>query len=106
MKEMKVEDRHYSMRIQYSDATQGYVVKVPELPGCQAEGHTYEEAAENALVAIEKWIEAAQKAGEPVPPPSFMTYEDTDFSFFDDIDDSDYDDEADEDTSSEAKKDA
>ena len=45
----------------------GYTVRVPALPGCITEGRTREEALENAREAIIGFIEALQKAGEPVP---------------------------------------
>ncbi len=60
---------HYSMVIQWDDQDRIYIVSVPELPGCRTHGKSYEEAIKNALEVIELWIEAAQKSGEPVPPP-------------------------------------
>jgi predicted RNase H-like HicB family nuclease len=60
---------HYSMVIQWDSRDNIYVVTVPELPGCKTHGRTYTEAVKNALEVIELWIEDAQKAGEPVPPP-------------------------------------
>ena len=61
--------KHYSMIIQWDARDNIYVVSVPELPGCRTHGKTYEEAIKNALEVIELWIEDAQKAGEPIPPP-------------------------------------
>ncbi|MBA2679640.1 MAG: type II toxin-antitoxin system HicB family antitoxin [Ktedonobacteraceae bacterium] len=49
-----------------------YVVTVPELYRCRTHEDTCEETIENALELIEMWIEDAQKAGEPVPPPMFV----------------------------------
>ncbi|GAC1350503.1 MAG: type II toxin-antitoxin system HicB family antitoxin [Ktedonobacteraceae bacterium] len=60
---------HYSMIIQWDEHDKIYIISVPELPGCKTHGRTYEEAIKNALEVIELWIEDAQKAGEPVPPP-------------------------------------
>ncbi len=60
---------HYSMVIQWDLRDNIYVVTVPELPGCKTHGKTYEEAIKNAHEVINLWIEDAQKAGEPVPPP-------------------------------------
>ena len=57
------------MNIQWSDEDDAYIVTVPELPGCKTHGRTYEEAVHNALEVIDLWIEAAQKVGEPIPPP-------------------------------------
>lgn len=45
----------------------GYWVEVPALPGCFSQGKTYDEAVANAQEAIEAFIEALAKAGEPIP---------------------------------------
>ena len=62
---------HYSMLIQWDPRDDIYVVTIPELPGCRTHGETYEEAIKNAIEVIELWIEDAQKAGEPIPQPTF-----------------------------------
>ena len=38
----------YEMIIYWSDEDNAYIVEVPELPGCMADGKTYEEAVKNA----------------------------------------------------------
>ena len=43
--------------------------EVPELPGCMADGATYEEAVVNAQVIIGEWIETARELGRPIPEP-------------------------------------
>ena len=45
----------------------GYVVTVPALAGCVTEGDTYDQAIANAHEAIEGFVEALVKAGQPVP---------------------------------------
>jgi predicted RNase H-like HicB family nuclease len=57
------------MVIQWDLRDNIYVVTVPELQGCRTHGRTYAEAIKNALEVIELWIEDAQEAGEPIPPP-------------------------------------
>ncbi|WP_223258493.1 type II toxin-antitoxin system HicB family antitoxin [Thermogemmatispora tikiterensis] len=57
------------MYIQWSAEDQAYVVTVPELPGCQTHGSTYEEAIRRGQEAIESWISAALAMREPLPPP-------------------------------------
>ena len=47
----------YTMSIEWSQEDQCYLVTVPELPGCMADGKTREEAEENAKVIIEEWLE-------------------------------------------------
>jgi predicted RNase H-like HicB family nuclease len=59
----------YELIIFWSEEDGRYVVEVPELAGCMADGETYEEAIENAKVVISEWIETAQKLGREVPEP-------------------------------------
>ena len=59
----------YELIIYWSDDDQSFVVEVPELPGCMADGETYEEAVENAQQIIEEWIETARELGRPIPEP-------------------------------------
>ena len=62
-------DPRYEMIIYWSDDDEAFVVEVPELPGCAADGTTYEEAVANAKVIITEWIETAQELGRPIPEP-------------------------------------
>ena len=48
---------------------EAFVAEVPELPGCMADGSTYEEALNNARVVIDEWIETARSLGREVPQP-------------------------------------
>jgi predicted RNase H-like HicB family nuclease len=48
----------------------GYLATVPDLPGCQSDGETPEEAVVNVQDAIRCWIEASRKHGLPVPEPT------------------------------------
>ena len=59
----------YELIIYWSDQDQSFVVEVPELPGCMADGETYEQAAINAKQVIEEWIETARELGRPIPEP-------------------------------------
>jgi predicted RNase H-like HicB family nuclease len=59
----------YEMIIYWSREDDAFVVEVPELPGCMADGHTYEEAVVNAQRVIAEWIETARSLGRPVPEP-------------------------------------
>lgn len=59
----------YEMIIYWSDEDQSFVVEVPELPGCMADGETYEDAVVNAKQVIEEWIETAHNLGRPIPEP-------------------------------------
>lgn len=59
----------YSMLMSWSEEDQAYIVSVPELPGCMADGKTPEEAVKNAQIIIEEWIECALEDGDPIPEP-------------------------------------
>jgi predicted RNase H-like HicB family nuclease len=59
----------YELIIYWSEADQAFIVEVPELPGCAADGSTYQEAVQNAEVIIREWIETAQELGRPIPKP-------------------------------------
>jgi predicted RNase H-like HicB family nuclease len=57
------------MIIYWSDEDGAFLVDVPELPGCMADGATYEEAVAHAKLIIAEWIETAQELGRSVPEP-------------------------------------
>lgn len=59
----------YEMIIYWSDEDHAYIVEVPELYGCMADGQTYEEAVKNAEKIIKEWIEVAKEQGRPIPQP-------------------------------------
>jgi predicted RNase H-like HicB family nuclease len=59
----------YELIVYWSDADDAFVVEVPELPGCMADGPTYAEAVAAAEVVIREWIEAARELGRPIPEP-------------------------------------
>ena len=59
----------YEVIIYWSKEDNTFVVEVPELPGCMADGKTYEEAIKNALIVIREWIETARELGREIPEP-------------------------------------
>ncbi|MCA9412636.1 MAG: type II toxin-antitoxin system HicB family antitoxin [Candidatus Omnitrophica bacterium] len=59
----------YELIIYWSEEDQSYVVEAPELPGCMADGASYEEAVANARTVIEEWIETARELNRPIPEP-------------------------------------
>jgi predicted RNase H-like HicB family nuclease len=62
-------DVRYEIIIYWSDDDNAFVAEVPELPGCMADGKTYEEALSNARQVVQEWIETAKELGRPVPQP-------------------------------------
>ena len=59
----------YELVIFWSREDGRYIVEVPELSGCMADGKTYEEAIKNADVIISEWIETARGLGREIPEP-------------------------------------
>ena len=59
----------YELIIYWSKDDNSFVVEVPELPGCMADGQSYAEAVKNAEEIIEEWIETTRKLGRPIPEP-------------------------------------
>ena len=59
----------YELIIYWSDEDQSFIAEVPELPGCAADGETYQEAVQNVEVIIQEWIETAQSLDRPIPQP-------------------------------------
>ena len=59
----------YEVIIYWSDADEAFIAEVPELPGCAADGETYQSALANAEVVMHEWIETAKGLGRPIPQP-------------------------------------
>ena len=59
----------YELIIYWSKDDNSFVVEVPELAGCMADGQTYAEAVKNAEEIIDEWIKNAQTR----PPNSRTT---------------------------------
>jgi predicted RNase H-like HicB family nuclease len=59
----------YEMIVYWSEEDNAYIVEVPELPGCMADGQTYQEAITNAEVVIQEWLQTAQVLGRSIPVP-------------------------------------
>lgn len=62
-------DPRYEVIIYWSDEDNAFIAEVPELPGCMADGPTYEGAVAAVQVVIREWIEMAQEMGRQVPEP-------------------------------------
>jgi len=59
----------YEVILYWSAKDQAYIAEVPELPGCMADGATYQEALANVEVIIDEWIETARELGRAIPQP-------------------------------------
>lgn len=59
----------YERIIYWSKEDEAFIVLVPELPGCMADGRTVQEAISNAETVIQEWLEINTERGLPVPEP-------------------------------------
>lgn len=59
----------YERIIYWSNDDNAFIVEVPELPGCMADGKTVEEAIKNTEIIIKEWIEVAIERGMTIPEP-------------------------------------
>lgn len=59
----------YEIIIYWSSEDEAFIAEVPELPGCMADGASYQKALGNAVVIIQEWIETAKEIGRAIPEP-------------------------------------
>ncbi|MCC6093918.1 MAG: type II toxin-antitoxin system HicB family antitoxin [Eubacterium sp.] len=59
----------YERIVYWSQDDQKWLVDVPELPGCMADGDTAEEALRNVEAIINEWIDTAKALGRTIPEP-------------------------------------
>lgn len=59
----------YEIIIYWSNEDRAFIAEVPELPGCMADGETYQKALSNVEVIIQEWIETAKELNRPIPQP-------------------------------------
>ncbi|GGA23578.1 type II toxin-antitoxin system HicB family antitoxin [Okeania sp. KiyG1] len=60
---------HYEIILYWSQEDQAFIAEVPELPGCIADGQTYQSALQNVEIIMQEWIETAQELGREIPTP-------------------------------------
>ena len=61
----------YHINVFYSKQDDGFIADVPDLPGCTAFGKTPQEAMQEIVAAMERWLEAAREEGEKIPEPQY-----------------------------------
>ena len=59
----------YEVVIYWSEEDGAFLAEAPELPGCMADGETYQDAINNLETIIREWIETAKELGRPIPEP-------------------------------------
>lgn len=60
---------HYEVILYWSEPDQAFIAEVPELPGCTADGPTYDEAVQAAQRVMQEWITTARELGREIPTP-------------------------------------
>ncbi len=64
---------HYEIIIYWSQEDQAFIAEVPELPGCIADGETYQSALQNVEIIMQEWMETAQELGREIPTPKIRS---------------------------------
>lgn len=59
----------YEIIMYWSQKDQAFIAEVPELPGCAADGSTYQQALANVEIVIQEWLETAKDLGRSIPEP-------------------------------------
>ena len=59
----------YEIIIYWSRSDESFIAEIPELPGCMADGQSYQEALQNAEIIINEWLETARELGRMIPEP-------------------------------------
>ena len=59
----------YEIILYWSPDDEAFLAEVPELPGCMADGATYQQALEHAEQIMQEWLDTARELGRPIPEP-------------------------------------
>ena len=59
----------YEIILYWSAEDDAFLAEVPELPGCMADGGTYQHALQHVEQIMQEWLETAQELGRPIPEP-------------------------------------
>jgi predicted RNase H-like HicB family nuclease len=61
----------YHINVFWSDDDGCWIADVPDLEFCTAHGSSPAEAVKQVEVAMAAWLDAARKAGNPIPEPRY-----------------------------------
>lgn len=59
----------YDIILYFSKEDKSFIAEVPELPGCMADGTSYQDALANAELVIQEWIYTVKELGREIPQP-------------------------------------
>lgn len=62
-------ENKYEIILYWSKDDNAVIAEVPELPGCMADGGSYDDALKNVQVVINEWIKTAKSLGRAIPEP-------------------------------------
>ena len=57
----------YDIILYWSEEDEAFIAEVPDLPGCAADGPTYEAALSAVQVAMNAWLKTRKEMGRPIP---------------------------------------
>ena len=64
----------YEIIMYWSEEDEAFIAEVPDLPGCVADGQTYEETLAETEIIMDEWVETAELLGRQIPQPSEHRY--------------------------------
>jgi predicted RNase H-like HicB family nuclease len=59
----------YQVIIYWSAEDDSFIAEVPELPGCAADGNTYQQALANVKIIVREWIAIAKESNRSISAP-------------------------------------
>jgi predicted RNase H-like HicB family nuclease len=69
-----MDNLRYEILVYWSNEDNCFIAEMPELPGCMADGETYEKAVENIKNVAKMWMEVAKEEGREIPEPKGKLY--------------------------------
>ena len=57
----------YDIILYWSEEDKAFIAEVPDLPGCAADGPTYEAALSAIQTTMDIWVETQKEMGHPIP---------------------------------------
>ncbi len=67
--ELRIEEYPFQIRPLTTDEGGGYLVSYPDLPGCNSDGETPEQAIVNGRDAVRSYLLTCSTYGDPIPQP-------------------------------------
>jgi len=65
----ELNDYPFNVRPLAAEEGGGYLVEIPDLPGCISDGESVDEAIANGMDAKQAWLAVAKEQDRPIPEP-------------------------------------